>query len=180
MSDTKLFSLKPEFNFKKNLFLNALAWLPVSVAGGVEAVLIYLSSPVAKEVAVMPGQVFFGVLAVVTLILLSFLVLLGFLNEKLTYKSADYSVFKTRIEFSEGVLGSVITSVMLVDVKELHLRRSLAQRLCGLGTIRFITTANSTKPFSSNINSTGVNFRDIKNPVEVYDEIKKLIAARKG
>jgi membrane protein YdbS with pleckstrin-like domain len=175
MNQEKLLSLKPEFVIKKNLLLNSLAWLPISVAGGVEAAIIYLSYT--------HGQVFSPIAAyaclLVTLILLMFLTTLGFFDEKLNYKTTEYSVYNNRVEFSEGFLNSDITTIMLADVKEIHLKRSFVQKKCDLGTIRFVTNSNSYRPFNSNIHSTGINFRDIKNSASVYEEIKKLVESNK-
>ena len=173
MKDEKLFSIKPEFVFGKNLLLNSLIWLPISIAAGVEAAVIYVAATKGNFPSLFLYS--FGPAAVIFL----FLMVLGFFNEKQNAKATEYAVYDNRIELAEGFLNSQITNLLLEDVKEIHLKRSVFQKIWDLGTIRFITAANSQQALNPGIFSTGVNFRDIKNPAKIYTEMKKLVEAQR-
>jgi len=173
MNEEKLFTLKPEFNIGKNLLINFLIWLPISAAAGVESGIIYLTSskgpfPYLLAFSVIPAIIVFVIL-----------MLLAFLNEKFDYKDTEYTVFKNRVEFREGFINTQITMLLLADIKEIHLKKSLLQKICGLGTIRLVTSANTSRTAVPGLHSTGINFKDIKNPNEVFTDMKKAVEAKR-
>lgn len=173
MNDGKLFSLKPEFISQKNLILNSLVWLPISVAAGVEAAVIYVASTNGHFPALLP----YSIIPAASIFVL--LMVLGFFNEKNKSQATDYSVYDNRIEFSDGFLNTHVIHLMLEDVKEIHLRRSVFQKKWDLGTIRFVTVANVLQPTNLAVHTAGTVFRDIKNSTQVFTEMKNLIEKQK-
>lgn len=156
MNEEKLFNLKPTFIPSKNIGINFIMALPIGLIAGTSA----LGSNMA---IIIPCIIVFTWL------------LITFINEKFKYKATEYTVYNSRIEFTEGFINLQDTTLMIKDIKEIYLRRSFIQNFYDLGTIRFVTAANAPATKESSIYKTGINFRDIKNSKTIYTEIKRLI-----
>lgn len=156
--EEKLFSLKPEFILSKNIGINFIMAFPVGVLAGITCL-----SWSTMAIIIISG---------VTCFLWLFI---AFINEKFNYEATEYVVYASRIEFKEGFINLQDTTLMIKDIKEIYLRRSFIQNFYNLGTIRFVTAANAPAAKESNIYKTGINFRDIKDSVLIYNEIKKLM-----
>jgi uncharacterized membrane protein YdbT with pleckstrin-like domain len=102
--------------------------------------------------------------------------------KKLNYTRAEYRFYPDRVEFEEGFFSISKKVVKFEDVKEVTLRKGIFQQLCGLGTIYLSTVATGVDGPASfgvgNVSASGVSVRDISNPDETYDAIKKLVDAR--
>lgn len=168
MNENKIFTLKPEFVPAKNLIINFFIGIPFS---------LYIGSMLAPLIFLKESNTNFNLLIVILICCIIFLVwlLIAFYNEKLNYKATEYDVYSDRIEFSEGFINSQNTTLMIKDIKEIHLKRSFFQNFYELGTVRFVTAANASAAKNSSIFATGVNFRDIKNSKVIYAEMKKLV-----
>jgi len=174
MNQEKLFSLQAEFSARKNLFINSLIWLPISLAAGVESAIIYLTFSNGQFPALVQISVLTAIVTFLSLIVLSFF------NEKLNNKATEYVVYKNRIEYRENFLDSHEIMLLLSDVKEIHLKRSFLQKKFNLGTIRFVTSANTSRTAINGLHTTGINFKDIKNSEQIFSDIKQLIEIKKA
>ena len=136
----------------------------------------------ASSIWFVPGIssfVFFGVCAFVGI------PLVAYFGKKLNYSRTEYSFFSDRLEFEEGFFSRNRKVVKYRDVKEVTLREGILQRSVGLGTIYLATLATgsgpSNNPFFSlgfgNVSASGIAVRDVQNPGEVYDKIRKLVDA---
>ena len=108
--------------------------------------------------------------------------------KKLNYARTEYRFYPDRVEFEEGFFTINKKVVKFQDVKEVTLRKGVLQQLYGLGTIYLSTLATGvdapTGLFNAfafgNISASGVSVRDIPNPDDAYDAIKKMVDARGG
>jgi len=106
--------------------------------------------------------------------------------KKLNYARTEYRFYPDRLEFDEGFFTINRKVIKFRDVKEVTLRKGVLQRIYGLGTIYLATLATGStggsNPFSAfgfgNVSASGVSVRDIPNPDDAYDAIKKLVDAR--
>lgn len=167
MDTNKIFTLKPEFIPAKNLIINFFIGIPLSLYIG------FMFLPLIR-LAEKNTDFIWLVTPIVSIVFLVWL-LIAFYNEKLNYKVTEYEVYGDRIEFTEGFINSQNTTLMIKDIKEIHLKRNFFQNFYELGTIRFVTAANASTARNSSIFATGVNFRDIKNSKVIYAEMKKLV-----
>ena len=73
--------------------------------------------------------------------------------------------------------------IKLTELKEVTLRKGILQRLHGLGTIHFITSAigapSYTNPFAAlgfgNVSASSINVCDISNPDGTDERIRTLV-----
>ena len=171
MNENKLFRIKPVFTLSKNLLVN----LPISLLIGLivasQGLAIY-GAIVKPATSNLSNTIFLYLIVLMIITILS--LLFNFINEKFNYNATEYLVYSDRIEFQEGFINSQFTVLKLSNVQEIHIRKSFLQKLYGLGTIRFVTSANAL--FSnSGINSTGIEFIDITNADTIYKKIKDLL-----
>ena len=111
--------------------------------------------------------------------------LVAFFGKKLNYARTEYNFFSDRLEFEEGFFTISRKVIKFRDVKEITLRKGLFQRIYGLGTVYIATLATGSSPTYNpfgalgfgNVSASGVSVRDIPNPDEAYDRIKKLFDA---
>ena len=92
------------------------------------------------------------------------------LSDYLNYKATTYKVYDDRIEFEEGFINHKYTTLKWVDIKEIHFTQNFLQCIFGIGHIKFITAANT----GYNGYNDGIKFRDIQNPKDIYDQLKKV------
>jgi len=106
--------------------------------------------------------------------------------KKLNYARTEYRFYADRVEFEEGFFTINKKVVNFRDVKEVTLRKGFFQQFCGLGTVYLLTLATGVdapvSPFAAfgfgSVSASGVTVRDIANPDDAYDAIKKLVDAR--
>jgi uncharacterized membrane protein YdbT with pleckstrin-like domain len=106
--------------------------------------------------------------------------------KKLNYARTEYRFYADRVEFEEGFFSINKKVVNFRDVKEVTLRKGFLQQFCGLGTVYLLTLATGVdapvSPFArfgfGSVSASGVIVRDIPNPDDAYDAIKKLVNAR--
>jgi len=104
---------------------------------------------------------------------------------KLNYARTEYRFYPDRVEFDEGFFTINRKVVKFQDVKEVTLRKGVLQQLYGLGTIYLSTVATGVdtpaNPFAAfgfgNVSASGVSVKDIPNPDDAYEAIKKLVDA---
>jgi membrane protein YdbS with pleckstrin-like domain len=108
--------------------------------------------------------------------------LIFYIGKKLNYARTEYRFFPDRLEFEEGFLTVNRKAIRYADVKEITLRKSVLQRMCGLGTIYLATQAtgiapqgNSTGALSfTNVTASGIAVRDIRDSDQNYEKIRVL------
>ena len=123
--------------------------------------------------------IFFGALAFVGV------PLVAYFGKKLNYRQTEYRFYADRLEFNEGFFTINRKVIKFADVKETTLREGVFQRIYGLGTIYLATLATGTPSYSNpfgvfgfgNVSASGVSVRDISDPDQAYDRIKKLVDA---
>jgi membrane protein YdbS with pleckstrin-like domain len=115
--------------------------------------------------------------------------LVAYLGKKLNYARTEYRFYADRLEFEEGFFTLNKKVIKYRDVKEVSLRRGFLQRSCGLGTIYLATLATGTgggrtNPFYAlgfgNISASGVGVRDVREPEQVFERVRKLVDAEAG
>jgi len=115
--------------------------------------------------------------------------LVAYLGKKLNYSRTEYRIFTDRLEFEEGFFSINEKVVKYRDVKEVTLHKGVFQRFYGLGTIYLATLATGTSPWGSgsgsfnpfnalgfgNVSASGVSVRDVANPDELFDQLRRLV-----
>jgi uncharacterized membrane protein YdbT with pleckstrin-like domain len=112
----------------------------------------------------------------------------AYFGKKLNYSRTDYRFYPDHLEFEEGFFSTNRKVIRFRDVKEVTLHRDIFQRLYGLGSIYLATLATGSSqnfnPFMAfgfgNVSASGVSVRDIREPDETFEEIRRLIDAHKG
>jgi len=162
MNENLIMELKPKFNLIAVICSNLLVilitcLLLLSMFGPLFAISVEKNGGDAVRAFILSS------VGIVALIL--FLVVL---NTLMNYLATRYTVYNNRIDFEEGFIDHKNTTINLKDIREIHLTRSLIQRICGLGTIRFVTAANTSD------STSGVKFNDIQNSRKVYEQVREL------
>jgi membrane protein YdbS with pleckstrin-like domain len=123
--------------------------------------------------------VFFGALGFIAV------PIVAYFGKKLNCARTEYNLFSDRLEFEEGFFSINRKVIKFRDVEEITLRKGPLQRIYGLGTVYIATLAtgisSSYNPFGAigfgNVSASGVSVRDIPNPDDAYDRVKKLFDA---
>ena len=94
-------------------------------------------------------------------------------------KTLVYYVFNDHLEYVDGFFNQEKKTIRLSDVADVFMKRSIIQRLYGIGTIRLALkgvdiNVYGIKFHAKNQHSNYVVIRDVKDPDLVYDEIKQL------
>ena len=93
--------------------------------------------------------------------------------DKKNFEVTNYKIYQDRIEFEEGFINHGYTVLKLADIKEIHLTQNFIQRREELGTIKFVTAANSSYSMIG-VGMAGIAFKDIENSLAIYTKIKQL------
>ena len=89
----------------------------------------------------------------------------------LPWSFTKYMLTEDRLFVEKGLLTSTLDEENLYRVRDISVTRTLGQRLFGLGTV---------KVFSTDASNGETVLESIKNPIEVKEEIVRLVeAARK-
>ncbi|HEY1709422.1 MAG TPA: PH domain-containing protein [Rhizomicrobium sp.] len=108
-----------------------------------------------------------------------------YVGKKLNYSRTIYKFYDDRLEFEEGFFTLNKKVIRYRDVKEITLHKGLFQRIYGLGSIYLATLATGSSRSNNlfaalgfgNVSSSGVTVRDVANPDEAYDKIRRLADA---
>jgi membrane protein YdbS with pleckstrin-like domain len=112
-----------------------------------------------------PSQaVVFGKYRFLAGLLLALFVVLAILHKVLQIRMTSYAVSADRIEYSTGVFSHRIDNLDMFRVVDIKLRRSVFDRIVGVGTVTLTTTDKSHPEFV---------FEKVRNSRELYDIIKK-------
>ncbi len=95
---------------------------------------------------------------------LTAIALLWIIVRIIIFKSTFYRVTNDRIEFEEGVLSKQADNLDLFRISDLQLRRSLLDRIFGIGTIELVTT---------DANQPNCVLYKIRGARSVFDVLKK-------
>lgn len=112
--------------------------------------------------------------------------IVAYFGKKLNYSRAEYRFYSDRLEFDEGFLTINKKVIKFRDVKETTLRKGVLQRSYDLGSIYLATLATgstrNSNPFVSlgfgNVSASGVIVRDISDPDQAFETIRKLVDAK--
>ena len=115
----------------------------------------------------------------------------AYLGKKLNYSRTEYRFFPDKLEFEEGCFTINHNVIKLKDVMEVTLRKSIFQRIYGLGSIYLATLATGSSSayggsnlFAAlgfgNVSASGVMVRDIPHPDEIFEKIRSLVDAHNG
>lgn len=118
---------------------------------------------------------FFGVLAFFGI------PLVAYFGENLNYESTEHNFYADQPVRRFLTIHRKV--IKLTELKEVTLRKGILQRLHGLGTIHFITSAigapSYTNPFAAlgfgNVSASSINVCDISNPDETNERIRTLV-----
>ena len=118
---------------------------------------------------------FFGVLAFFGI------PLVAYFWENLNYESTEHNFYADHAVRRFLTIHRKV--IKLTELKEVTLRKGILQRLHGLGTIHFITSAigapSYTNPFAAlgfgNVSASSINVCDISNPDETHERIRTLV-----
>ncbi|OCK56888.1 PH domain-containing protein [Bradyrhizobium sp. LMTR 3] len=131
--------------------------------------------PNAKDASYAIGAIAFFAVPVV-----------AYIGKKLNYSQTEYRFYSDRLEFDEGFLTINKKVIKFRDVKETTLRKGILQRSYDLGSIYLATLATgstrNSNPFVAlgfgNVSASGVIVRDISDPDETFETIRKLVDAK--
>jgi membrane protein YdbS with pleckstrin-like domain len=112
--------------------------------------------------------------------------LVAYFGKMLNYGRTEYKFLPDRLELEEGFFSVNKKVVRLKDVKEITLHKGVLQRLYGLGTIYLATLATGspshTNVFNAlgfgNVSASGVGVRDIRDPDDAYEKIRRMVDAQ--
>ena len=109
----------------------------------------------------------------------------AYFGKMLNYSRTEYRFFADHLEFEEGFFSINKKVIRFRDVKEVTLQKGFFQRIYGLGTIYLATLATGSAPsfrpaFAlgfGNVSGSGISVRDIADPDQTFDRIRKLVDA---
>lgn len=90
----------------------------------------------------------------------------------LQYKCLSYKFFNDHLIYEDSFLNQHRKNIEYVNIKEVEIRRTIADRILGYGIIVIYTSAE-------NLNN-GLVIYSIKNPQECYDKIQNIIKEAKN
>ena len=102
--------------------------------------------------------------------------LVAYFGKKLNYSRTEYRFFADRLEFEEGFFSINKKVIMFRDVREVTLRKGILQRIYGLGTIYLATLATGSSSYSNPF----VSVRDVTDPDQMFEKIRRLVDAQRG
>jgi uncharacterized membrane protein YdbT with pleckstrin-like domain len=111
----------------------------------------------------------------------------AYFGKKLNYSRTEYRFFADHLEFEEGFFSINKKAIRFRDVREVTLHKGIFQRIYGLGTIYLATLATGSSqnfnPFVAlgfgNVSASGVSVRDVRDPDQVFEQIRQLVDANK-
>ena len=109
--------------------------------------------------------------------------LIAYFGKKINYERAEYRFFGDHMELEEGFFSVNRKEVRYADVKEITLHKGVFQRMVGLGTIYMATLATGSTPGTAafqafgfgNISASGALIRDVRDPDQVYERIRRIV-----
>ena len=154
-----LYELKSEYITPVRLLKNSLIAMFSSICVGAVAVLCAASwyLDIIEQVSI--GLIAFVIAFVAVLLLFH-------VYEKSLCEENSYEIYKTHLKF-------VYKSIKFKDIKKMELRRELLQKKYGLGTIVLFKYPQWVYLIF------GFRIKDIKNPEQVYAQIKELVEKQK-
>ena len=162
MSEELILETKPKFTGYVRFFALSLY---ADIFGGMIGVTIWVVC--IFLITMTDLQMWVSLVIIYILCTLLTLGILMFLDKK-NFEVTSYKVFPARIEFEEGFLNPKYTTIKIEDIKEIHFSQNFVQRNAKLGTIKFITVANT------DTTGTGLTFTDIEYPDVIYNKIKQI------
>jgi uncharacterized membrane protein YdbT with pleckstrin-like domain len=111
----------------------------------------------------------------------------AYFGKKLNYSRTEYPFLLDHLEFEEGFFSINKKAIRSHDVREVTLHKGVFQRIYGLGTIYLATLATGSSqnfnPFVAlgfgNVSASGVSVRDVRDPDQVFEQIRRLVDANK-
>ncbi len=103
--------------------------------------------------------------------------LFAYVARKYGYEHSEYRVYDDHIEIEEGFISINKKMVRFKDVKGVNLRIGPLQCRYGLGSITLATIAPMV---TRNNFYPGMTLRDIPDPEDAYEKIKRLVEAQHG
>ena len=82
------------------------------------------------------------------------------------FSFTKYYIQNGRIYIEKGLLNSTSDQTLLYRITDMQLRRTLAQKIFGTGTIILISSVDAM---------SRINLENIKNPKEVYNTISNMV-----
>jgi membrane protein YdbS with pleckstrin-like domain len=101
--------------------------------------------------------------------------LLAFLTKQKTYAKTTYNFFEDKLDYFEGFFTTEEKTIDYKNITEVNLRKSVFQKMYGLGTIILSTPATG---YAHGRARSGIHIRDIPHPDRVYQQVKALIKRR--
>lgn len=102
--------------------------------------------------------------------------LAAYTGKKKSYEKTEYRFFRKKLDYFEGFFTVQEKSIDYRNIVEVNLIKGPFQRKYGLGTILLSTPAMG---YSSRRAIGGISITDIKNPDQVYIQIKEMIGLAK-
>ncbi len=108
--------------------------------------------------------------------------IVSYFGKRLNYSRTEYKFYDDHLEFEEGFFTQNRKVIRYRDIKEITLHKGMFQRIYGLGSIYIATlaTGSSRGPniFNAlgfgNVSGSGVIVRDVRNPDDNYEKIRKF------
>ncbi len=97
---------------------------------------------------------------------------MAYFTKKKTYSATSYNFYPDRLEYSEGFWTIENKIIKYRNITEINLRKGVAQKKYGLGTIVLSTPATSIQ---QGRHTSGIRISDISNAEEIYMKVQDLI-----
>jgi uncharacterized membrane protein YdbT with pleckstrin-like domain len=179
-SETTIFSVRPVFVGWITLLIQLPFQLFFTFWAG-----LFFGGMVSAAGLIARGSrapfIFFGTLAFIGI------PLIAYIGKKLNYSRTEYRFFADHLEFEEGFFSLNKKAIRFGDVREVTLHKGFFQRMYGLGTIYLATLATgSYRNFSAfaalgfgNVSASGISVRDIRDPDQAYEKIRRMVDANR-
>ena len=142
------------------MLIRAAMWLVCQ-----SAFLIFIGLPKSLEVLARGPVITWAlVLSALNLVLL----FLRFMN----YQKTKYEVGDAKLDYVQGFLNVEEKTIDLADVREVNLRKSVLQRMFGMGTVILSTAAHNSR--------TGLRLHDLEDPDQAYHVVRASVEKKKS
>lgn len=102
------------------------------------------------------------------------------LTARKKYQKTEYVLTDRRILIKSGVFSTGYSSILLTDVRGVHIHRGLVDRLCHVGDLRIETSSDIYATGERTERTLANSIIDVENPTELFELITKTVALETG
>jgi membrane protein YdbS with pleckstrin-like domain len=178
MENEKLLKeLKPNFNFLYELFMPTGKKIKSSLMMFIVSIVITIIIYSSENLFIGHTENIFNNINFIDIVLFIcyFLVVLSFIKlifhtilQKIQYDHISYKFYESYMIYEDDFLNQHKKNIMYNNIKEVEIRRTILDRILGMGVIIIYTNAENKR-------NNGLVVYGLKNPKEDYDFLDKLI-----